>query len=140
LKQLSLLFFLSLQLLAFDTKTASKIFDKIFTAMLPKQSIIVYTPHKEYAEVIEMAPSLVLADTYTEADIILVDHLSDISPNNMQTIFTTNPSIFKRDERAVGAFYWEHGRPKIIFLQSRLDAKRMTLSKSFNRYIVKKLP
>lgn len=102
--------------------------------------IATYTSNSEYQQVIEMAPSLSLVKNPNAADIILVDSFAEIPKDNTKIIFTTNASVFKKNENAVGAFYWEHGRPKIIFLKHRLNAKDITISKSFQRYVTKDLP
>jgi hypothetical protein len=129
-----------LQLYAFDTVTASKIFDKIFTAMMTHKPITVYTSSAEYQPVITYAGSLKLVKNYRNADIVLVDKSIEVPKEYKGIIFTTNPSVFEQNENAVGAFYWEHGRPKIYFLQSRLKSKGITLSKQFQRYVLKELP
>jgi hypothetical protein len=130
---------LTVQLLAFDTVTASKIFSKIFGAMFVKQSISVYTINKKYQDVIVTASSLELVKYPESADILLVDKIDEVPKHGKYIIFTTNFSVFEKNKDAVGAFYWEHGRPKIVFIKDRLEAKNLTLSKSFQRYIVKKI-
>jgi len=139
LKKLWLSILLSVQLLGFDTETAAKIFDKIFTAIYAQKPIAIYTVSKKYQDVIRIAPSLQLDKSPSQANIVLVDSKHEV-PKGNHIIFTTNPSVFKKNENAVGAFYWEHGRPKIIFLQSRLKAKGITLSDAFERYIVREIP
>lgn len=140
MKKLWLSVLFSAQLLAFDTETAAKIFDKIFTAMFAQQPVAVYTVNKKYQEVVVTAHSLHLSKKPKLADIILVDSKHEVPKGSNYIIFTTDPSVFKRNKNAVGAFYWKHGRPKIIFLQSRLNAKGITLSDTFQRYIVKEIP
>ena len=136
-KYLFLLIFTS-YISAFDAQTASKIFNKIFTAIFPYPTIKVYTKKKEYQEVIVLAPALTLVNNIAAADILLVDAWSEI-PNENALVFTTNPSIFKKYKHAIGAFYWEHGRPKIVFLQNRLKIHHIILSPLFQRYIVKEI-
>lgn len=108
--------------------------------MLPQNVIAVYTSNKEYKKVVELAPSLILVKKPESANIVLVDSFEEIPSGDNKIIFTTNPSVFERNDNAVGAFYWEHGRPKIIFLQSRLDVKGIRLTPSFEKYILRELP
>ena len=140
MKKLWLSILLSAQLLAFDTETAAKIFDKIFTAMYIQKPIAVYTVSEKYQDVVVTATSLQLSKNPKLADIVLVDSKYEIPKEGNHIIFTTDPSVFKRNENAVGAFYWEHGRPKIIFLQSRLKTKGITITNAFQRYIVREIP
>jgi len=131
---------LTVQVLAFDTPTAAKIFNKIFNEMSMQTPIRVYCINAKYQKVIQLAKDLKLEKNVTFADIVLVDALSEIPKGKHPIIFTTNLSVFRKNTHAIGAFYWEHGRPKIVFLQSRLQKHNITLSKSFQRYIVKELP
>lgn len=131
---------LSVHLTAFDSVTASKIFTKIFFAIFDKSPIVVYTPNPQYRHVITLAPSLQLADTHQSADILLADGFDEIPSESDTILFTTNAAVFRSHEQAVGAFYWEHGRPKIIFLQSRLELRHISLHRQFHKYIVRELP
>lgn len=131
---------LTIQVSAFDTQTASKIFNKIFMATIHKNTIHVYTINDEYTKVIQMAKNLHLEKNISKADILLVDSNSEVPKRNNTILFATNASVFRTNHLAIGAFYWEHGRPKIIFLKSRLEAHHITLSPSFEKYIVKVLP
>ena len=108
--------------------------------MFPKKPIIVYTPNREYQDVIVYAPSLTLAGAYRDADILLADAYSDIPKGYKGVVFTTNAAVFAKNSQAVGAFYWEHGRPRIYFLQRRLEANDISLSRGMQRYIVKEIP
>ena len=139
MKKLCLILFFSLQLSAFDTQTASKIFEKIFTAINIDSPIKVYTVDAKYKEVIGSADSLQLVERRDLADIILVISKRAVPKYTQKIIFTTSPSVFEKNENAIGAFYWEHGRPKIIFLQSRLQRHNIELSSTFEKYIVKEL-
>lgn len=108
--------------------------------MFMQRSITVYSSNKEYREVIVLAPSLKLVDRYQKADIVLANAWSELPLKYKGVVFTTNTSIFQKNNHAVGAFYWEHGRPKIYFLEQRLKAKNIRLSKPMQRYIVRELP
>lgn len=125
---------------AFDTVTASKIFEKIFTAMYDHVPIRVFAPDAEYRIVVTMAPSLLPASSPETSDCLLIDAAVQIPPHNTRVIFTTDPDVFRRDARAVGAFYWEHGRPRIIFLAPRLRRNGIALAQDFQRYVVTELP
>jgi len=136
LRKLFLFLILVLELSAFDSKTASKIFDKIFHAMINKEKISVYTTSDVYQEVITNSPHLQLSSSLKTADIILVNNLNEVPKNsNQYLLFTTSYLVYKENENTVGAFYWDRGHISIEFSRKRLLAKKIKLPNSFNKYI-----
>ncbi|QOY50880.1 hypothetical protein [Candidatus Sulfurimonas baltica] len=134
--KLILFVLLALELSAFDTATASKIFDKIFHAMVPKENVIVYTSNYEYKVVIANAPNLSLSSEIESADIILVDSFEEVPKNSENLLlFTTSHVVYTSNKNAVGAFYWYRGHIKIEFSKARLQNKKISLPKSFDKYI-----
>ncbi len=131
-----LILLLSISLQAFDSGTAAKIFEKIFVAMLHKESIQVYTGNEAYSKVIYLAPSLSVTGDFKAADIILVDDFDEIPQGSEgMLMFSTSYPVYKEVDDAVGAFYWDRGRIKIEFSKERLKAKKITLPDTFNKYV-----
>jgi len=125
-----------MELVAFDRATASKIFDKIFHAMLNKKEITVYTMDREYQDVIMDAPELYLCTLVSKADIILVNKLSEVPKGSAnRLLFATSYLVYKENRDAVGAFYWDRGHIKIEFSRQRLLEKSIRLPQSFDKYI-----
>lgn len=140
MKKALLVLILTIEVLGFDTKTASKIFTKIFSAIFSQEMIKVYTEDKEYQKVIQTTQKLRLSTEISLANILLINKKENLPKKEGYTIFTTNLSVFRNNKDAIGAFYWEHNRPKIVFLEQRLKHKDITLSKPFQQYIIKELP
>ena len=131
-----LILFLPLLLSAFDNITAGKIFDKIFQAMADKPQVKIYSSNDIYKKVVITAPSLTLAESCKEADIILVNSMKEIPKEcEGKVFFTTSNRVFENFDNAVGAFYWDRGHIRIKFLQSRLDNHNLKLPDTFNKYI-----
>jgi len=136
LKKLLLFFYLVFELAAFDSATASKIFDKIFHAMINKEKISVYTKTKTYQNVILDSAHLNLSSSPKTADIILVNHLNEVPKNSKHyLLFSTSYLVYKENENTVGAFYWDRGHIKIEFSRKRLLHKNIKLPSSFDKYI-----
>lgn len=134
--KLFLILSLSLELFAFDQVTASKIFDKIFGAMIQKEKILVYAPDEMYAEVISHSMYLTISKDFEGADIILIHKLKDIPHGSEDKLmFTTSYLVYKKTKSAVGAFYWDRGHFKIEFSKKRLKDKKISLPASFQKYI-----
>lgn len=128
---------LALNLYAFDVQMASKIFDKLFGALIPKNDIAVYvyTKDEEYTEVIELAKNLSLVEDLEYADITLVNNERNIPLSTKLPLFTTNLELYKKAPNAVGIFYWKHGRPKIVFSKEKLQKFQINLAPQWAKYI-----
>ena len=125
-----------MELFAFDSATASKIFTKIFYAMLKTEEITVYTSNEAYQKVILDAPNLYLCTLAKRADIILVSDIDEIPENvTKKVVFSTSYLAYRENENVVGVFYWDHGHIKIEFSRKRLKQKNITLPTTFNKYI-----
>lgn len=130
---------LTLETMSFDVDTASKIFNKIFTAIFSQATIHVYSPNDEYTDVIHKAKNLTLTPSI-EANITLITTSQELSTNQNQLAFTTDLTVLREGESVIGAFYWEYGHPKIVFIRKRLDHYNIILDKRFEKYIVEELP
>jgi len=127
----------SLSAEAFDTITASKIFNKLFSAIIPQEVIYVYTDDRGYETVIHNAPNLHLTTDINSSNIILLTTLKEFPSHKKESIlFSTSYTAFRENPDVVGAFYWKKGRIKIEFLKSRVQAKKILLPASFKPYII----
>lgn len=108
--------------------------------MVTVRPVKVYAAGEAYRKVVTLAQQLEYTSRYQDADIVLVDKWEEIPEGFAGVIFTTNAAVFQKSRHAVGAFYWEHGRPKIYFLRKRLKAKGIDLSAAMQRYLITELP
>ena len=70
-----------------------------------------------------------------DADVVLVSYQKDISPEcEKKVLFGTRYQTLLK-EPTVGAFFWQKGRPNILFYKSRLQKQSIRLSKDFQKYI-----
>ncbi len=69
-----------------------------------------------------------------QADILIVDHYEDILAD--KPIFVKKYHLLRKyKNRAIGGFYWQKGRPNIIFLKSNLQKYNIKLPDEFSRYV-----
>jgi len=77
-----------------------------------------------------------LSLTCEQADIIILNTLSRLPDNcKNKLIFTNNYKTYRNHEDIVGAFFWQKGRPNIVFRQKVLHKKNILLNASFRKYI-----
>ena len=123
-------------IIADDMTLESAIFNKVVTAVTAKESPKVYIYTKNKA--LEKYPGkLGLVQSCKDADIVILTTLKNIPEACKNKIFFATRYQHLRDERVIGAFFWQKGRPNILFYQKRLDKFNIKLDKSFDRYIEK---
>ncbi len=121
---------------AFDVKTGAKIYDKLFYAVFQKDSILVYAKDPLYKSVILNSQNLKLANSAEEASIIIISSQDEVTNKTKnKLLFATDNDIFIDNENAIGAFYWQKGRPEIVFSKARLKNAKLSITQEFERYL-----
>jgi len=76
-----------------------------------------------------------IVNSCDDADIVLVTYKKNITAQcKDKLLFGTRYKTLLK-EPTVGAFFWQKGRPNILFYKSRLKKHGITLSKDFQKYI-----
>lgn len=137
MKKIFVFFLLALNIYAFDVEMASKIFDKIFVALVPQSTrpIYVHTKDDQYIDVLRYAKHLEFVDNIDNANILIVNNHSNIPKYTSIAIFTTNLEIYKKNNNTVGVFYWKHGRPKIVLSKEGLEKFNIKLNRKWNKFV-----
>lgn len=149
-KILVLLILLYGHIYALDRESTLKIYHQIFSALVHKPSISVYTNDKEYKEVFIHSKRLVLTNDPARSDIVLITNrpalFKTMREQQWMNEHDDNPVIFVTDYRLlkysfdiVGAFYWKKGRSQLLFIKNRLDAHNITLPVEYQKFMVDEL-
>lgn len=137
-------------LYALERESTLKMYHQIFSALVHKPSIRVYTNDKEYQEIFVYSKRLVLTDDPATSDIVLITDRSSLFKMmreqqwmNEQTekpiLFVTDYRLLKYSFDIVGAFYWKKGRSQLLFIKNRLDARHLTLPAEYQSFTVDEL-
>lgn len=119
-----------------ELAVATKILDKISYALIKKDVIKVFTVGKKEKQIIDNSDHMRSADNCHNADLILSNGEDDISSTcKERIIFYTKYKAFKHNPYAIGAFFWQKGRPNIIFRKNILLKYDISLSNEFDKYI-----
>lgn len=79
---------------------------------------------------------IITVETCEEADIVILHSVDDLSSSCAKKIvFTDYYKTYLNNEDVVGAFFWQKGRPNIVFRREVLEEKSIILSSTFNKYI-----
>jgi len=132
-----------------ERESTLKMYHQIFSALISKSVIKVYTNDKEYKDVFVTSQRISLTDKPEESDIILVTDESTLysvlqsnrvkNNINKKPIFVTNYRFLKRSTNILGAFYWRKGRSQLLFIKNRLDDYNITVPKEYEDFLVDEL-
>lgn len=75
-----------------------------------------------------------------QADIVIVNSINQVESKCMnKTVLVTRYNLLSQVEQAVGALYWQKGRPNLLFLKGRLGSRGIALGNDYSPYIEEKL-
>jgi len=123
---------------------------QIFSALVSKPMIHVFTDDKEYKEVFAFSKRMILSDDSEKSDIVLITNRStfskimrerqrDVEKGEKPILFVTDYHFLKLSTDVVGAFYWRKGRSQLLFIKNRLDEHNITLPKEYKDFLVDEL-
>ena len=121
---------------ASELEIAARIIDKTVASLFPnKKSVKTWANSEYHIKLISKSKKMSLAGFTEKASFYLVGSSIDTYIPKNTIIFATDIDLFYNDERVIGAFYWQKGRPNLIFLKERLDKYKLSLSEEFSSYI-----
>jgi hypothetical protein len=135
LKKLLFLLLLTPLLFASDLKTEQKIYKLILHTLLPQKSEIkVWCDDKKQIDLIHTIDGIECIDSPQNADLLLISKEKNIETKGMK--FVTSYKLLELQNSAVlGGFFWQKGRPNILFMRNTLDKYNIRLPESMQGYI-----
>lgn len=121
-------------LFANDQAFASKIFNEVVHAVVKKAEVKVYI-HENIDSLERFPGRLHITHSCKDADIVILSDDKDI-PIACQSklLFGTRYKHMKNQD-VIGAFFWQKGRPNILFYKKRLDQHHIELDPKFHKYV-----
>ncbi len=117
------------------TNMETQIIERIATSLFPKQKISAWGETADQKNMIKQSEKIKESADSSGADLIVV---SKNIPQNLSkdtVIITTEYALLKKDERVIGAFFWQKGRPNLLFLRPRMQKSNVNLGHEFDKYI-----
>jgi hypothetical protein len=134
LKKLLLLVIAGIHLAASDIELATKIYKTIAVAVTSSASPVFYI-HGDIRELHDNR-QIRRTDRCTEADIVVISTFSGLPAECLdKPLFASSYRLFRQHDEIVGAFFWQKGRPNIIFSAERLQQRNIRLGTEFAPYI-----
>ncbi|BAF69420.1 conserved hypothetical protein [Nitratiruptor sp. SB155-2] len=121
-------------LLSSPLTTEQKIYTTILKALFPKDSIIrIWTDDPTKEDLLKLLPLNIKLTHKSNADILILYHTPNIKTDKM--IFVGSYNLLKiYKEQAIGGFYWQKGRPNLIFIKPNLQKYHLILPKELQKY------
>ncbi|WP_457747243.1 hypothetical protein [Sulfurimonas sp.] len=99
-----------------------------------KQQIEVWCDDKEKIDMIAKIPHIKITDFIETANILIIFHSFNISQDKI--IFVGTYNLLKHyKENAIGGFFWQKGRPNILFLKDNLKKYDLNVSQDLEQYV-----
>ena len=137
------------QLFAQEQESTLKIYHQIFSDLLHKKQIKVYTRDRELMKIFKNSKDILLMIKPEVSDIVIVSNrkmYERIIPRIRveegalkSIIFATDYRLLKEYPDIVGALYWKKGRSQLLFLKPRLKKYRIVLPAEYEPYILEQI-
>ncbi len=119
---------------ASDDRKAAGIFNLIVKEITQKVSPNVYL-HKTNSSIQQYPGSLNIVTECDKADLIILSTTNNIPKECSKKILFGTRYLHLKNPSVVGAFFWQKGRPNILFYKKRLEKNHIKLDSSFDKYI-----
>ncbi len=115
-----------------------QIYALILHAVFPHKAVIkVWVDDRAKRALLEEIPMVVIVRHAQDADIVFEYH-HDVNltiPAHALLFVGSYPLLLEHTKEAIGGFFWQKGRPNIIFLRKNLQEHNITLPQEFAKYI-----
>jgi len=130
------LFFIINLLNADDMKIESSIYDELIHAIVHTSKPHVYI-YGKIDSLEKHHENIILEHNCTNADIVILTTFNNFPIECSDKILLGTKYSHTKDSRVLGAFFWQKGRPNIVFYQTRLNKYHITLENNLNEFIEK---
>ncbi len=131
-KLLLIAIFISTIGFANELEVSTKIIDKISHALIKKDVIKVVVIGEKEKKIVANSILMKSVTECEEADMVLSNGTITCID---KIVFLTSYKVFKKNKQVMGAFFWQKGRPNIIFRKEILAHHKIILPKEFDKYI-----
>ena len=129
-----LILFLITSSYASDNQKASGIFNLIVKEITKKENPHVYL-HKGIESIQKYPGNLKIVTECKDADIVILSTIKEIPKECSKKILFGSRYAHLKNPNVIGSFFWQKGRPNILFYQQRLKNYNIKLDSSFDKYI-----
>lgn len=136
MRKLILFIILPILLISSSVETEKEIYNIILKALFPSKSIVkVWSDESSKNSLFKSIDGVHIVKNKKEADILMLFNTYDTQERH-QAIFANGYLVFQRNKgNAIGGFYWQKGRPNLIFVKNKLQKRGIVLPEKLQKYI-----
>jgi len=134
LRKILLTLFLITSIYASDDKKASGIFNLIIKEVTKKEDPTVYI-HTSISSLQKYPGNIKIVKKCEKADLVILSTTKNIPKECADKILFGTRYSHLKNFNVIGAFFWQKGRPNILFYKKRLEKQNIKLNSSFDKYI-----
>ncbi len=113
-----------------------KLITVIAHALVKKKVVRVYVGDKSFLSKPENVDHIIFVSSCEKADMVIVKDACSLSEEcKNKLIFVTNYYGFRESPVAIGALFWQKGRPVLVFKGDNLKKRHISLPREMNKYI-----
>lgn len=132
---ISLLMVGSFHLQADDSVIASQIIDRTVSSLFGGEKVMTWGDTAANIQIISQSAKMEIINDPHSAQFMIISKKIPDDISKKTILFTTEYNLLSKDERIIGAFFWQKGRPNLLFLRDRLKKADLKLGKEFNKFI-----
>jgi len=136
IRSLFLLFIFISSLSASSLQTERKIYQTILNALFPqKKTVYIWLDDKSRKSMFENIYGIKVVEYQIDADILIIKKTYNINASN-KIVFADGYLVYKQHKHnIIGGFYWQKGRPNLVFIKDNLRKEGIKLPKGLQEYI-----
>jgi hypothetical protein len=117
------------------SNTETQIIEKIAASLFSGQKITAWGENADQKYILGQSTKINAVEYINDARLIsIAKKVPQNFPKNA-VLITTEYALSEKDDRIVGAFFWQKGRPNLLFLRGRLEKAHIILGREFDKYI-----
>ncbi len=126
---------LSFNLSASTISAEEKIYASVLHALFPaKENIVVWSDDPKKEQIFSSISHVIVTDTKERADILFLFHTFHIKSKKPKFVGSYVLLKHYKDD-AIGGFYWQKGRPNLLFLRKNLLKQGLRVENSLQKYV-----
>lgn len=122
-------------LCANENVIAAQIIDRVVTAFFHGDRVTAWGETAVHQQIIRHSSLMETTKDPHLAQFLIVSKKIPENVSKTGIVFTTEYGMLENNKRIVGAFFWQKGRPNLLFIRNRLHKANLTLGHEFDKYI-----
>ena len=106
----------------------------IITNIVKDKVVKIYL-HKDIQAIRKFPQGVTVVKNCQDADLVILSTLKNLPSSCASKMLFGTKYSHLQDSRVIGSFFWQKGRPNILFYKSRLDEHHILLPNSFEKYV-----